>query len=144
MKSIMIATILWAGALFAADEVADRAAIDKTILALNTGPVIPDLYTAEFDRQELARFGKAASTDSGAIPITVGGKPGELVISMEPMGEATWFPAGMHWNLATRRIRFLTPEVAMVDVMGKAPGLIVLKKVGTDWKIASLRVLAEN
>jgi hypothetical protein len=31
-----------------------------------------------------------------------------------------------------------------VDVTGKAPALIVLKKVGTDWKIASLRRLAEN
>jgi len=143
MKSIIFASILLSGGLFGTDEVADRAAIEKTILAFSATPLAPDLYTPDFDREELRRFGKAVSTDSGAIPITVGGKPGELVISKEPMGEATWFPAGMHWTLNTRKIRFLTPEVVMVDVTGRAPGLIVLKKVGTDWKIASLRVLAE-
>ena len=42
------------------------------------------------------------------------------------------------------RIRFLTPEVAMVDAVAKDPLLIVMKKVGTDWKIASLRILAEK
>jgi hypothetical protein len=144
MKAIILASVLFAGGAWAADEVADRAAIEKTILAFSVAPLQPDLYTSDFDHDELVRFGKAASTDSGAIPITVGGKPGELVISKEPMGEATWFPAGMHWNLNVRKIRFITPEVAMVDVTGKAPALIVLKKVGTDWKIASLRRLAEN
>ena len=144
MKSILFASVLFAGGVFAADEVADRAAIDKTILAFSAAPLTPELYTSDFDREELRRFGKAASADSGTIPITVGGKPGELVISKEPMGEATWFPAGMHWTLIVRKIRFLTPEVAMVDVTGKDRGLIVMKKVGTEWKIASLRVMADN
>jgi hypothetical protein len=144
MKSIILASVLFAGGVFAADEVADRAAIEKTILAFSVTPLSADLYTSDFDREELMGFGKAASTDSGAIPITVGGKPGELVISKEPMGEATWFPAGMHWNLTVRKVRFLTPEVAMADVMAKAPGLILLKKAGADWKIVSLRVLADN
>jgi len=143
MKSIIFASVLFAGVVLAADEVADRAAIEKTIQAFSMGPLVPDLYTSDFDREELSRFAKAASTDSGAIPVTVGGKPGELVISKEPMGEATWFPSGMHWVLIVRKIRFLTPEVAMVDVTGKDRGLIVMKRVGTDWKIASLRVLAD-
>jgi hypothetical protein len=143
MKSIIFASVLFAGVTLAADEVADRAGIDRTIQAFRVGPLVPALYTSDFDREELSRFAKTAATDSGAIPITFGDKPGEIVISKEPMGEATWFPAGMHWVLTVRKVRFLTPEAAMVDVMGKAPGLILLKKVGTDWKIASLRVLAE-
>jgi hypothetical protein len=143
MKSIIFASVLFACVVLAADETTDRAAIEKTIQAFSMGPLVPDLYTSDFDREELVRFAKAASTNSGAIPITFGDKPGELVISKEPMGEASWFPSGMHWVLTVRKIRFLTPEVAMVDVIGKAPGLILLKKVGTDWKIASLRVLPD-
>ena len=145
MKATILASVLFAGVILAADEAADRAAIEKTIQVFSTGPLAPGLYTSDFEREELSRFAKAVSTtDPGAIPVTVGGKPGEVVISSAPMGEATWFPAGMHWTLNVRKIRFLTPEVAMVDVTGKDRGLIVMKKVGTEWKIASLRVMADN
>jgi hypothetical protein len=58
------------------------------------------------------------------------------------MGEAIWLPAGMHLPLTIRKIRFVTDDVAVVDAAGKAPVLIVMRKVGTDWKIASLRILA--
>jgi hypothetical protein len=59
------------------------------------------------------------------------------------MGEAQWFPAGVHGSMIVKKIRFVTADVAMVDAVDKGPVLIVLKKVGTDWKIASLRRLAE-
>jgi len=144
MKSITIALVLFGGGVWAADDAADRAAIENTVRVFSLAPLRPGLYTSDFDHEELVRFGKAASSDAGAIPITVEGVPGTVVISKAPMGEADWFPAGMHWTLMVRKIRFVTADVAMVDALGKAPVLIVLKKAGTEWKIASLRALAEN
>jgi hypothetical protein len=79
-----------------------------------------------------------------SIPVKVQGVAGTVLISKEPMGEAIWLPEGMAQKLTIKKIRFLTPEVALVDTIGKAPVLVVMKKVGTDWKIASLRVLAEK
>jgi hypothetical protein len=104
------------------------------------------LFTSDFDREELARFGKAPApgTDSGAIPVTVDGVPGTVVISKEPMGEAQWFPAGMRVPLAVKKIRFVTEDVALVDLVENGPVLIVMKRVGTEWKIASLRRVAEK
>jgi hypothetical protein len=145
MKSIIIASVLFAGGVWAADEVADRAAIESTIRAFSLMPGRAGLLTSDFDQEELARYGKTPAAEGGAIPIVIDGVPGTVVISKEPMGEADWFPAGVSASIFTiRRIRFLTPEVAMVDAVGKGPMLIVMKKVGTDWKIASLRRLAEN
>ena len=140
MKSIMIASVLFAGGIWAADEVADRAAIENTIRVFSAMPSRAALYTSDFDRDELVRFGKAATPDNGGIPIIVEGAPGTVVISKEPMGESQWFPAGMR----VKKIRFVTADVAMVDAVEKGPVLIVLKRVGTDWKIASVRRLAEN
>jgi len=49
-------------------------------------------------------------------------------------------------------IRFVTPDAAIVDaantqygstiLVWRIPVLLVMKKTGTDWRIASLRVLA--
>jgi hypothetical protein len=144
MKSIAIATVLFAGGVWAADEGADRAAIENTIRVFSMMPGRPGLVTSDFDPEELARLEKAASAGDGAITVTVDGAPGTVVISKEPMGEAVWLPAGMHAPLTVKKIRFVTEDVAMVDAVGKAPVLIVMKKVGMDWKIASLRVLAEK
>jgi hypothetical protein len=128
MKSMFLAAVLLAPGIWAADEVADRAGIELTIRALNLNPTRPGLFTSDFDSAELERFRKGA--------------PGEIIISKEPMGEAIWLPAGMHLPLTIRKIRFVTDDVAVVDAAGKAPVLIVMRKVGTDWKIASLRILA--
>jgi hypothetical protein len=142
MKSMAIAVVL-AGGLWAADAEADRAGVEKTIHALSASPMWSGLFTSDFDETELLRFAKAPVADGGAIPVTVNGAAGTLVISKEPMGEATWLPAWMHAPMVIKKIRFLTADVAMADAVGKSPVLIVLKKVGTDWKIASLRILAD-
>jgi hypothetical protein len=144
MKSIVILVVLFAGAVWAADEVADRASIENTIQVFNAAPSRGGLFTSDFDDAELVRYGKSTVPGSGAIPVKIEGVPGEVVISKEPMGEAIWLPEGKHAPMAVKKIRFLTAEVAMVDAAGRRPVLIVLKKVGTDWKIASLRVLPEN
>jgi hypothetical protein len=102
------------------------------------------LYTPDFDQEELARFGKTPAPPDGGIPIAIDGVPGTVVISKEPMGEAVWLPAGMHGAVTVKKVRFVTPEVAMVDGVEKGPVLIVMKKIGADWKIASVRRLAEK
>ena len=144
MKSIMVAAVLLAGSAWAADEVADRAAIQNTIRVLSTTPERAGLFTPDFDNAELVRFQKAYPTVSGAIPVKLGDVPGEVVISKEPMGEADWFPAGMPRSVTVKKIRFLTADVALVEAGVHTPVLIVMRKVGTDWKIASLRMLSEN
>jgi hypothetical protein len=133
MKTIMLALVL-AGGIWAADEISDRAAIGKTIAELSFWPAPTGLFTTGFeDRAELARFRGHAAV-------------GELVISKEPWGEATWVPAGTSipfTRIKTTKIRFLTPEVAMADVVGNGRAVLVLRKEGAVWKIASLRMLAE-
>jgi hypothetical protein len=160
MKSILFAVVFLAPGLWAADEVADRAGIEITIRGLSVNPPRQSLFTSDFDDNELVRLRKSdtvstpvpgppgevsvSKEQSGAMPITVQGVAGTLVISKEPMGEAIWLPGKMNMPLTIRRIRFVTGDVAMVDALGKAPVLIVMRKVGTDWKIASLRILAED
>lgn len=158
MKSILFAAVLLAPGIWAADEAADRAGIEITIRALSVNPTRAGLFTSDFDDAELVRLRKSdtvsiplppgemspSKEQGGAMPITVEGVPGTLVISNAPMGEAIWLPAGMHIPLTIKKIRFVTGDVAIVDAAGKAPVLVVMRKVGTDWKIASLRILAEN
>jgi hypothetical protein len=139
MKSIMLA-VLFAGGVWAADEAADRAAIEKTIGALSVAPIREDLFAVDFDgRAELARLAETprmVETDE---------KP-TVVISKEPWGEATIVMQGMTVRampvIVVNKIRFLAADVAMVDAVGRGPLLFVLKKFRTDWKIASLRILA--
>ncbi len=144
------------GGVWAADEAADRTAIEGMVRVFSMLPGRAGLYTADFDGDELARFRKApaatvngvqSTAENAPIPITIEGVPGTLVISKAPMGEADWLPPALSGGpsvLTIKKIRFIAPDVAMVDVMGKIPGLIVMKRVGTDWKIASLRRLAED
>jgi len=144
MKSMVLAFIFCAGGVWAADEAADRAGIEQTIRALSVWPTRATLFTADFeDQRELLRAVVCPSVWWETCG--KGDEPSEVVISKEPWGEATWIPAGLNMNIARiriTRIGFLTPEVAMVDAVSRDPLLIVMKKVGTDWKIASLRVLA--
>ncbi len=48
---------------------------------------------------------------------------------------------GMNPPIWVKKIRLLSADVAMVDGLCRGPLLLVLKKEGTDWKIASLRIL---
>jgi hypothetical protein len=147
MKFVMIAAVLLAGVV-RADEAADRASIEKTVSQMSASPAPAGLFTEDFDgRTELARFGIPTSTGQcpencpAGIPIVVANQPGVVVISKEPMGEAVWLPKK---PIVISKIRILTADVAMVDAVWTGPVLILLKKTGTDWKIASLRILAQK
>ena len=136
MKSIMLAFVLCASGFFAADEAADRAAIEKRIAGLNVLSARSDSFTTDFeDWADMLRLWQTGPD----------GEP-SVVISKEPWGEATITWPGMGRIapvIVVKKIRFVTPEVALVDAEGKVPALFVLRKEGTDWKIASLRILEQ-
>lgn len=127
MKSVALALIFCASWTHAADEASDRAAIRKTVIELRA-------FTADFDDDaELARI----RTAPGSL------QPPEVLISTEPWGEADIFiPMPGVSFIAVKKIRFLTPEVALVDAYGKTPVLFLLRKEAETWKIASIRILA--
>jgi hypothetical protein len=128
MKLITLTFALCASFAFAADETADRAAIEKSVTTL-TG------FTADFDSRDVLL--KLAAPADGAT------QPG-VVVSTKPWGEATIVMPGVPVLAGPKvnKIRLITPEVAIVDAMGKAPMLFVLRKENGDWKIASVRATA--
>jgi hypothetical protein len=162
MKSIMLTFFLSASGAWAADEAADRAAIEKTVAGLSSFPMREDLFTADFDGREELRslqrvsapvvcpevWGELCSPVGVTLQTTIDNQPWEVIISKDVWGEATialpGSVVGMRGAITAKEIRFLTPGVAMVDAMGRHPVLILWKKEGTDWKIASLRILAKK
>jgi len=147
MKSIVLACVLCAGGIWGADEVAEREAIQKTVAQLGVFPARADLFTADFDgRAELASLRGVTCPPEVTGPLCLAmvlpDTTYQVVISTKPWGEAEIVRTRN--VIVAKNIRFLAPEIAMVDAVGKNPLLIVLKKEGTDWKIASLRILAEK
>jgi len=145
MKSIVLALIFCACAAWASD----REEIEKTVSQLGVYPPPADLFTVDFDsREELSRLRSAIVPTIAINPVPLQDRPGEVIISTEPWGEATILIPGSPLSLRVvflvKNIRFLTPEVALVDAQAKTPLLIVLRKEGPAWKIASLRILAED
>ena len=136
MKRLLWLPLIFAASLWA-DEAADRAEIGRTVSALNVVPPRAGLFTAD--------------SEAPAVLATLGGGGGLTVtISHEPWGEATIGPAsGPASNpiISIAKIRFITPDVALVDAAathagGKdaTPLVFVLKKEGDSWKIASARI----
>jgi hypothetical protein len=115
---LFLVTFAWA------DEAADRGAIEKIVNALNELKPSPSLFTSDFDgAAELARLAP--------------GGP-KVIISHDVWREATWtLPS----HLAVGSVHFVTPDVALVEAAGNGPVLLVMKRIGPDWKIASIRFL---
>ena len=148
MKAILCLPLFLAS-FACADEVSDRAAITRTIVALNELPP---------RTSEIAESPTAASELSGLLIATAEVRPAAsptVTISHEPWGEATInFPGieVLRYRVATATMRFLTPDVALVDGYWTRtdgpflfkPVLFVMKKVGDAWKIASARMLASR
>jgi hypothetical protein len=129
MKALLLLVLFSPAALWA-DEAADRAAIERVMLALKdpAAAVWAPGVDGQAERAKLLAGG----------PVSAGG----------PMSEV--FFAGV----ALRSIQFVTPDVALVDasetwvgsliVSRTVPVVLVLKKVGADWRIAALRILWQN
>jgi hypothetical protein len=133
VKGVLCLAILATAAL-RADEAADRAAIEATVSALNTTPAPSSIFTADFpNAAELQRFREEA------VPVVT------VLISREPMGEATWYASGpMARRFITKSITFTAPTTAVV-VAGfeQHTVLFIVKNTGTNWRIASFRPLPE-
>lgn len=118
MKLLLCLLIVAASA--AADEAADRSAIQRVVVALkDTGPEIESLPVA--DRREVQ------------------------------IGGGIW-PEAAPPSFAVQGVRFIAPDVALVDVwrvqVGSLPALLevpillVMKKESNQWRIAGARALA--
>ena len=135
-------TIIWISLVFAAlswaDEAADRTAIERVIGALNAERAgagqkrVAGLFTADAEN-ELDRLSKL---DRWLVQA-----------SDRPWSEVTT-P-----RMVIQSIRLITPDVALVDaantqygstiLVRRVPVLVVMKREGKDWRIASLRVLVD-
>jgi hypothetical protein len=112
---MLIASCAWA------DEGADREAIEQLVATVNSHSKPPsDLFTSDAPDSE------------------------RTALSVEPMSEVS--PV----RLTIRSIRFITSEVALVECVSTqygpvitariTPMLLVMRKDGSQWRIASLRV----
>jgi len=137
MKLIACISLVFA-ALAYPDEATDRPAIERVIRLLN------DRQTASSKEQISALFISDADSDLGRLTAL---NTQWLQLSSEPLSEMT------SPRLTIRSIRFVTPDVALVNAASvqygsnipvrRIPVLFVLKKEGKDWRIAALRVLAD-
>jgi len=92
------------------------AAIDATVSGLNTAPS-SNIFTADFPNAvELKALREQAGPVLPPVPGTEGvairSSAGTVVISREPMGEATWYPAVATTAFAPR---FVTRSVTFTD-----------------------------
>ena len=148
-----------------AAESADRLAIDRTIASLNELPRRLDLFSAGAEISCLETLRKLTPSPTfrtsrqSSDPETISIDRPAVTISHEPWGEATIalpempsFPFQiLNPRIVPRTIRFITPDVALADgtwtyedsgTALQKPLLFVMKKEGTAWRIASLRLLA--
>jgi hypothetical protein len=158
VNSLLFLGVLVTSSLWAADEVADRATIEVTVSALNTAPS-SNIFTADFpNAAELKALRDQAGPALPHVPATEGvairSSAGTVVISREPMGEAAWYPplatTAFAPRFVTRSVTFTTPDTAVVIAVyerpftsQRIPVLLVLGREGSDWRIASLRVISE-
>jgi hypothetical protein len=153
--AVSVMSVAWA------DETTDRAAIETTIAALSSLPTLSNLFTADFaNADELQRFLREAESAKVPVPtdgVTVKSPMGTLVISKEPMGEATLYPIPLFavptTHFVTRSVTFISSDTSVVVAVHEPqlaptpsqsiPVLLVLRHEGSDWRVASFRVLTE-
>jgi hypothetical protein len=140
MKAILALPLFLAAGLMA-DEAVDRAAIDRAVSALNDpvqrpGVLARDVET-EVDFDWLIGLHEVCCRYPG---VTIG--------MNEPWRELT-VP-----RIVSGRIRFVTPNVAIVDgastirgavtLAESVPLLFVLRREGAEWRVALVRRLATS
>jgi hypothetical protein len=130
--SLFCAVGLWA------DEARDRAAIDKAIAALNDPVQRANVLTKDVDSSvDFDRLIDLHRRGSLSLGFAIGRN--------EPWTELT-VP-----RVLSGSIRFVTPDVAIVDgastirgavtLAPRVPLLFVMKKEGVEWRISAVRVL---
>jgi hypothetical protein len=129
MKPVLPVVLLFAGLAFA-DQASDLAAIESVIGALNEPNTATSTLFEPESTDELSRLG---DLDRFFQPTD------------RPMSEVTT-P-----RIVSQSIRFVTSDVALVDaaktqygsvlLVRSVPLLFVLKREGTSWRIAAVRIL---
>jgi hypothetical protein len=148
--SLLAASSVWAADAGADRAGADRAAIEKIIATLNSSPGTPGLFTDDFtDNEALIRLGVYRNAvKSNAIACVSPEVWGEMGCRAIPSSS---IPAQTAGHLATHSVKMITIDVALADVdydralaggPGHSQGLLVLRRDGASWKIASVRVIA--
>ena len=136
MKATIVSLLLLRAFAWA-DEAADRAAIEKTVAALNVWPLPAGLFTRDFDDPD----GLVRPMPAG-FPVTVNCP--EIWRETCGMDIDIALVTIRLRRIAITKLKFLTPGTAMVDAVGPGPILILLTKHGDDWQIASIRALAQR
>jgi hypothetical protein len=154
MKALVGLLFLVSASAFA-DDATDRAAIARTVAAINQSPQRPDIFTGDADGRSVPEELSRGKTPSFQVR-SPSPDPDAVVVSREPWGEATiqFRPAVVEMKnprIVSGAIRFITADVALADgtctytnesaVTQITPLSFVMKKEGDVWKIASLRVL---
>ena len=130
MKAILSIGLVLAGSMAMADSASDHAAIVSVIQALNDhSKPAATLFTAD-------------AADKAAELVSLGN------VDRMPWSEQTAPKFGV------RSIQFITADVALVDaenarfgsmIMKKSvPLLLVMKRVGSEWRIAAFRVMGSS
>ncbi|MGC9950890.1 MAG: hypothetical protein ABSF64_31375 [Bryobacteraceae bacterium] len=134
MKLLLCLYLLCSACLWA-DQDTDRVAIENVIGALNEprgdarAKPLSDLFTSDADPAELDRLS-------------------DMERRMREVSSGPWSEVTAP-RIVARSVRFVTPDVALVDAAisqigslsaSHKPVLLVMKKQGTDWRIACLRL----
>ncbi len=127
MKAVACLILAFAGAVHA-EEIADRAAIRKSLELLGS----PELRDAQF----------AADADGKVLLLAALHSP--RVPPSEPLSGDYWpyWPPNLDhsWTVEALAIRFITPDVALADArIADRALLFVYRREGAGWKIASVR-----
>jgi len=135
---LIVCISLGLAALALADEAGDRSAIERVIRFLN------DRHAVAGKKPTATLFTADADSDLDSLTEL---NARWLQFAREPWSEMT-AP-----HLAIHSIRFVTGDVALVNAASvqygsnipvrRIPVLFVMKREGTDWRIASLRVLMD-
>lgn len=136
MKGLLFLGVLVTSSLWAADEAAERASVEATVAALNRSPTPSDIFTADFpnaaELQRLREESRPGILPPPANGIIIRSQAGTLVISREPMGEATLYPVPISGSLevafgprfVTRSVTFVAPDTARSLLMRDNPSCL--------------------
>ncbi len=138
MKGIIAGFLVFTAVAYAADEAQDRAAIERVVEALN----------GERSPENLKRISTLFTPDAE-----------NEVNRLAELDQQMILPGGQPWSEVTaphitiRSIRFISPEVALVDAVNtqfgslilvrRVPLLLTMKREPAGWRIASFRVVVD-
>jgi hypothetical protein len=132
-----------------ADELTDRAAINRALSSLNASSGQPPAFTvqgnAATEIEQLRRAHPRGFRITGTAELP------SVAISHEVWGEAT-LTIPVEFPMASRNIAFVTPDVATVEgsyryedetgAVRTMPLFFVVKRESGEWKVASVKGLA--